>query len=154
MKLIKKILMGLGVVFILFIALAIFLTGSSYQFRQKHEQFVRDYTHEFSQSWVINNVSAKTTNDMLQQINTPNGKQAVSIFRSLGGLVEISDMELQNYSTNAGGPTVGVFNFKASFENADTIVTVTVHENDDAVKVDGFHVNPIGDISPAKEITA
>ena len=154
MKVIKKILVGLGIVFVLFIVLAIFLAGSSSEFKEKHQAFVINYTHEFSKNWEINSVSTETTNGMLSQINTPNGKHALSVFSTFGEFVEATDIELHNYSTNAGGPTVGVFKFKAQFKNANTLVTVTVQEIDGAVKVHGFHIDPIGNILPSSEFNA
>jgi len=154
MKLIKNILIGFGAIFVLIIGLFIFVAGSSSEFKDKHEQFVKDYTREFSKNWEIENISLRTTNDLLAQINTTKGKQAVNVFRSLGKLLEISDMELGNYNSRVGGPTTGEFKFKASFENAKTIVTVTIREVDDKVKVQGFHVNPIGSILQPKEVKA
>ncbi len=154
MKIVKKILVGLGVLFVLFIGLAIYLAGSSSEFERKHQDFVINYTREFSRGWEINSVSAITTNDMLSQINTPNGKHALNVFRTFGEFIEATDIELHNYSTHAGGPTVGIFKFKARFKNANTLVTVTVHEIEESVKVHGFHIDPIGEISAPSEFKA
>jgi len=154
MKVIKKVLVGLGVLFVLFICLAIFLAGSSSEFEEKHKEFVLNYTEEFSKGWEINSVSPITTNGMLSQINTPNGKHALNVFRTFGIFIEATDFELFNYSSHAGGPTVGIFKFKAQFKNANTLVTVTVHEVDEVVKVHGFHIDPIGDISTSNEFKA
>ena len=154
MGVLKKILIGLGVIFILFIGLAIFLAGSSTEFKEKHQDFVISYTKEFSQNWEVSSVSSIMTNGMLSQINTPNGKHAINVFKSFGAFEKASDLELHNYSTHSGGPTVGVFKFKAKFKNANTLVTVTVHEIEGVVKVHGFHVDPIGDIFLPSEFKA
>lgn len=154
MEILKKILIGLGVVFVLFVGLAIFLAGSSTEFKEKHQDFVVNYTRDFSQSWEVSAVSSIMTNGMLTQINTPNGKHAINVFRSLGAFVQATDFELHNYSTHAGGPTVGVFKFKATFKNANTLVTVTVHEIEGDIKIHGFHIDPIGEISLPSEYKA
>jgi len=154
MKILKKILVGFGVIFVLLIAVIIFVAGSASEFKEDHEQFVKDFTREFSQDWEIDSLGSKVTNDLLSNIRTTKGKRAIAIFRSLGKLVDITDIELRNYNANAGGPTTGVFSFKASFENAKTVVTVTVRVENDEVKVQSFHVNPTGDISKPKEVKA
>lgn len=154
MKVIKKILIGLGVFFLFFIVIVIFLVNSSSEFKEKHQDFAVNYTKEFSQNWDISAVSSKTTNGMLSQINTPNGKHALNVFKRFGSFIEATDIELDNYSSHAGGPTIGIFKFKAEFKNAKTLVTVTVHEIDDNVKVHSFHVNPIGKIKKSGEVAA
>lgn len=152
MKILKNILVGFGAIFMLLIGLAIFLAGSSAEFKEKHEQFVRDFTREFSQNWEIDSVKVKITNELQSQIKTTKGKHALKVFSSLGRLIEITDMELLNYSAHTSGPTTGVFKFKAKFDNAYTIVSVTVQEMDNTARVNGFHIEPIGDISQSKEI--
>ena len=154
MKIIKKILIGLGAFFVLFIVLAIFIASSSSEFKDKHQEFALNYTIEFSKKWKIDSVSSLTTNGMLSQINTPNGKHALNVFKKLGEFVDATDFELHNYSAHTGGPTVGVFKFKAKFKNANTLVTVTVHEIEGEPKVHGFHVDPIGEINSSNEIKA
>lgn len=154
MKIIKKILMGLGAIFALFIVLAIFLIGESAEFEENNEQFVRDYTEAFSQQWDISSVSQSTSNEMLEQINTPNGRHAMNVFRAFGELVEITDMEMDNFSTHSSGITSADFKFKAKFQNGNALVTVKVLEQDNAVRVNGFHIEPIGSVSAPKEIKA
>lgn len=154
MNIIKKILIGLGAIFALFIALAIFLAGESSEFKDKNEQFVKDFTNTFSQQWDISSVSQSLTNDMLSQIKTPNGQHALNVFRSLGKLVEITDLELHNYNSHTSGITTGVFKFKAQFENGSTLVTVTLQEKDNAVRVHGFHIDPISNVTAPKEVKA
>lgn len=154
MKVLKNILITLGTIFLLFVALAIFLFSSSSEFKERNQGFVENYTKEFSQKWDVKSVSDKSTNGLLASINTPNGKQAISFFSSLGKLKSISDIELANYSSNAGSPDVGVFTFKAEFENGKALVKVTIHESDDVIKVHGFNIDPIGELTSTKEVIA
>jgi hypothetical protein len=154
MKIIKNIFVGLGVLFVLFLILAAFLSGSSAEFKADYQDFVIQYTKEFSRNWEIKSVSSKTTNGMLSQISTPNGKAAVNFFRSLGEIVEVSDVELNSYRSNFNGPSVGVFKFKAKFKNGDGLVTVIVHKNQGTVKVHGLHILPIGDVLQSGEFEA
>jgi hypothetical protein len=154
MKIIKNILIGLGVVFAIFIGLAIFLFGESSEFKERNEQFVKDFTQEFSQEWTIGRVSDRTTNDFLSQISTPNGQHALMQFKTFGKLVKIEDVEMGNYSTATGSGATGVIKFKAEFENVKALVTVTVREKDGEAKVHGFHIDPLSDISRPKKINA
>lgn len=154
MKLIKNILIGLGVVFSLFIGLAVFLFWESSEFREKNEPFAREFTRAFSQDWSIGDVSDHVTNDLLAQINTPNGKHALSQFRAFGRLVKIEDVEMGNYNASAGVGVTGVLRFKAEFENVKALVTITLRETDGVVKVHGFHIDPLSDIKAPKNINA
>ena len=152
MKIIKNIFIGLGVIFLLFIGLAIFLAGAQSEFKEDNQQFVIDFTRDFSQSWEIARVSDHLTNDMLAQANTPNGVHALNVFKSFGKLVEIKDLEIGNYSTHSSGVTSAVFTFKAEFQNANGLVTVTVQEQNDRVYIHGFNIEQIGELSAPKEI--
>ncbi len=151
MQIIKKILIGLGVVFALFIGFVIFMFGESGDFKENNEQLVREYTQKFSQNWSISSVSDLSTNDLLSQITTPNGQHSLRQFQSFGKLVEIEDIEISNYNTSTGAGTTGVFKFKAKFENLNALVTVTVREKDSVAKVHGFHIDPLSEVSPPKE---
>ncbi len=133
---------------------AVLITGESSEFKEKNESFVKEYTREFSKNWEIKYVINKTTNSMLSQIYTPNGKHALNVFRTFGEVVKITDMELHNYNAHSSGITTGIFKFREKFENADTLVTVTIQEQNNNVKVHGFHIDPIGDVSSPKEIKA
>lgn len=152
MKIIKNILVGLGALLVLFVIAAFFLFGESTDFKEQNEEFVRDFTSQFSQSWEVSSVSALLTNDMLIQVNTPNGRQAMGVFRTLGRLKEITDMELNHYNADFNGITTGIFKFKADFENASAVVTVTVQERDHQVRVHGFHVDSINSRLGPREI--
>jgi len=154
MKLIKNILLGLGAIFVILIVVAVYLFGESSDFKKEHEQFVRDYTHKFSQEWEISSVSDQSTNELLVNIATPSGQDVINLFRSYGKLVEINDVTLNNFTTHAGGATTGEFILNTKFENAKALVTVTVHEEDDIIKVDGFHIKPLGKVKAPSEVKA
>lgn len=154
MKFLKKLFMGLGVLFLLIIIFAVFMFSESSSFKEKHSQFIQEFTQGFSEDWDIADVSDLTTSEFLANLNTPNGKHALGVFKTLGKLVSITDIEIQNYSANAGGPNTGIFVFKAKFENAKTLVTITIQEQDDIVRVYGFRIDPIGDISQELELNA
>jgi hypothetical protein len=154
MKILKNILIGLGSLFILFIVFAVYMSGESSEFKEQNEQFVKDFTQNYSRSWNIESVSDLVTNDFLSQINTPNGQHAVTAFRQLGALVEIKDMELNNYGSHSSGITTGVFKFKATFEKSKALVSVTLQDQEGAIKVHGFYINPINNITTPKEIEA
>ncbi|MCP4976085.1 MAG: hypothetical protein GY931_07980, partial [Maribacter sp.] len=147
MKIIKNIFIGLGAVFFVLILVAVFTASSSLEFKSKHEKLVKKFSTEFSQTWDVDSVSLLMTNDLLSQVNSPNGVQATKQFHALGRLVEISDLELANYSSNIGtqNGSTGVFRFKGVFENATALVTVTIYvsEGEGEVKVSGFNINTI-----------
>jgi len=154
MRFLKKLFMGLGVIFLLIIVFVVFLFSESSDFKDEHSQFIQDFTQNFSENWDISDVSDHATSELLSNLNTPNGKHAMRVFRALGKLVSVSDIEIQNYSANAGGPNTGVFLFKGDFENAKTLVTITIQEEEGIIRVDGFHINTLSEISGESEFKA
>lgn len=152
MEIVKKILTGLGVVFVLFIVLVMFITGASSKFEDRHKGFVESFTRDFSQNWLVEHVAEKMTNEMLEEINTSDGRRAVGIFKTFGKLVDVIDIEIHDYSANANSPNVGTFKFKANFKNAKTLVTLTVHEADGVAKVQYLHIQTVGDVATVSDI--
>ena len=151
MKIIKNILIGLGLITVFFIAAIAFLAGESSEFKKANENFVSKFTRDYSSAWDITSVSEFTTNDFLSQINSSKGKQATRFFQSLGKVVEISDMELSNYNSHTDGITTGTFKFKATFEHAKTLVTVTVQEVNNITKIQGLYIDALNEVSSSKE---
>ena len=154
MKILKNLLIGLGVLTVLFGGFAFVINGASSDFLEKHREFVTNYTKTFSRNWEVDSISELSTIGLLSQVNSPNGKHTLGIFRAMGVLVEVTEMELNKYSAYSSGPTVGIFKFKAKFENAKSLVTVTIHEVNGIAKVHGFHIEPIGNIIQVDEINA
>ena len=154
MKVIKKILMGLGAVFLTIVFLALFVMHSQKEFREKHEEFVKTFLFEYSQSWEIARVSSSLTNEMLSQINTPAGINATNLFRTFGKITDISDFKIAKYGTHTNGTSTGVFTFKAAFENTKGLVTVVVQEESDRVRIQGFKIETIGDVSHPTKVQA
>ncbi len=156
MKIVKNIFIGLGVIFLILIVVFAFTASDSFEFKSKHEEFVKKFSTEFSQTWEVDNVSLLLTNGLLSQVNSPNGVQATNKFRALGKLVEIKDLELANYSSSYGtqNGSTGVFRFKGIFENATALVTVSIYVNEVEVKVSGFNIDPIGQVKATNEKNA
>lgn len=153
MKIIKNILIGLGAVFLLLVGLVVFLASESVDFHDKHSDFVQEFTRVFSEDWDISSVSDSMSNGMLSQIDTTEGRRAMEIFRSLGAVVSITDFEMSNYYSSAtDNANTGTFQFKAKFQRGDALVTVTVLESDDKVRIHAFNIQPIGDLAPSEEL--
>ena len=147
MKIIKNILIGLGVIFILLIGLFVFLGSESIEFRDRHAEFVESFVKDFSNDWEVSTIHKLVTNEMLVQMQSQNGQQALSVMSALGKLESISDLTLTNYSTKISGDT-GVFQFKGQFSNGAALVQVIVIEKDEVVRIHNLHINTISNISP------
>ena len=140
MKFLGKLLVVLGGLFVVLLVGFAFLVTSAGSFRQQHEPFVVKFTLAFSQHWDLAQVQEHLSNEMLAQALSPNGGQAISLFRSLGPLNEISDFELLNYYSGTEGET-GVFRFRGVFESGKGLVTVTIIDKDKVLRVMGFNIN-------------
>ena len=147
MKIIKQFLIGLGILFLLFIILATFISIKGNDFKEDNIGFVAEFLDEFSQDWKISSVSDQLSNEFLIQIKTPNGEQAMQVFKRLGKLENVRDFEMGNFRTSSGESQTGVLIFKAKFNNAETIVTITLNVLDGIKKVYGLNINTLEDIN-------
>lgn len=147
LKILKNILIGLGVIFILVISLFVFLASESSEFTDKHTNFVENFVKEFSVNWDIADVHSDVTNDMLRQIKTLDGQKAISTFMQLGKLISIDNLSLINYSSNTSGDS-GIFEYKGQFQNGAALVRIEVIEKDENVKVHTLNITFIDDIKP------
>ena len=140
MDILKKILLGLGLVFLAVIVITIYLWLSAFNVLDENREFVRRFSIDFSREWRISDVHGRLTNQLIQLLDTPNGKFAYDQLKALGPLNEIADMELQNYHVGTDGKSA-VITFKGSFRNAKGLVTITLVERNGKVLVHGFHVS-------------
>ncbi len=145
MNFINRVLIVVGILFAGIVVLFVARTLSSIEFEERYAQFVQDYAQSFSQQWEISDVADKTSEQMLSQVNTPSGQQALAIFEPLGRLVSNSDIEIKHYGGDTDGSSVGVFKFVGTFEHGKGLVTVTVHEREETIQVSGFNVVPVDD---------
>jgi hypothetical protein len=143
MNFISKVLVGLGALFVVVVVLFVVQAKSSLEFQQLHSQFVEDYSLSFSNRWDITEVSSLTTEHMLSQVNTPKGVAALNIYRKLGHIKSISELEIKHFGSGEGSSKDGVFQFRGNFDQGVGLVTVSVLEQDGTVRVNGFNVVPM-----------
>jgi hypothetical protein len=148
MQTLKKVLVGLGVVFVLLGVLVAFFAYSFAGFQQQHEAFVRQFVADYSRRWEVADVQAQVTAQFLEQIRSPNGLQAVSYFQRMGRIRSITDVSIDHFTSGTNGK-VGVFLFKAEFENAPAVVKVTVIEKDGSVLVQAVNITPVSEPIPS-----
>ena len=141
MKILKNILIGLGVFFVVIIALFVYLGLDSSEFKEKQTPFIESFMEEFSANWELQDVYSKLTNDLIKQIDTPNGRQAMSVFRGLGSYEGMSDLAVNNYSSATSGKTA-TFTFKAQFSSGPALVQIVLLEADGKTLVNGLHITP------------
>lgn len=140
MKILKNILIGLGIIFILFILLAVFLSYKSYDFFEENKGFVEEFSYDLAEHWQIEDVHSRVSNEFLQSLDTPNGKEFLKYAKGLGPLIEATDFQMGNYHAGTDG-TTGVITFKATYTNAKALVTVIVIKREEQVRIHGFNVS-------------
>lgn len=161
MKIFKKILIGLGVLTVILIILvgiaAFFISKESGKFEEKYSPLASQFLYQLSSTWNIADVQDSLTNDLIEELNSPKGQKIMNNFKQLGELKDIKDIELSGFNTRAtteeGSLTLGTFKFKAEFENAKALVTITLKKNDLGVRVAGFSINPTEKIQYKKQKT-
>lgn len=139
MRILKKILIGLGVLFLVIIALFAWSGVSSSQFRKEQAPFVETFVTDLSKRWDIADVYGRMANPFIEQAATPQAQQLLHQFKQLGMLQSVHDLELRSYYSNNNGRT-GLFSFKGTFENGEGVVNVTIVKKDGAVRVLGFYL--------------
>jgi hypothetical protein len=123
MRALKKILIGLGSIFLVLIALFTWLGLQSVRFKQQQEPFVRTYMTDLSRHWNVADVYDRSDNEFLAEAGSAPGVRTMQSFKSLGPLLSIHDLELKNFSDGTWGRR-GVFAFKGRFQNGEALVQI------------------------------
>jgi len=143
MRVLKKILIGFGSVFLILIALFAWVGIQSVRFRSQETPFVKAYVADLSRHWNVADVYDRSDNAFITQANSMAGRRTIESFKALGPLTAIHDLVLQNYVAGTSGDR-GVFNFKADFENGNALVQVVVIDKGGAnPRVLGFRLDSV-----------
>ncbi len=140
MRVLKNILIGLGVLLLVMLAFFTWMEVSSGQFRKEQAPFVTTFVTDLSRRWDMVDVTDRLTNSFIEQTGTPQARQLLQQFKQLGVLKSVRDLELLSYFATTRGRT-GVFGFKGTFENGEALVHVTIVKQDGTVRVTGFYLN-------------
>ncbi len=141
MRVVKNILIALGVLFLLIATFFTWVGFSSNQFRKEQTPFVETFVTDLSKRWDIADVYDRLANPFIEQVGTPQARELLRQFKQLGALKSVRDVELRSYVTNTAGRT-GNFSFKGTFENGEALVNLTIIKKDDAVRVLGLYLKP------------
>ena len=147
MKILKKILIGLGGLFVALVALIAIMSWSSFSFLEENRAFAEQFTQELAERWRIDDVYDLVSIEFIESAATPNGEAFLRELKALGRLEETADFQIGNYYSGTGG-TTGEIKFRASFSNAKAVVTVTVVKRDGKVLVQGFNISAPDGVSP------
>jgi hypothetical protein len=139
MRVLKNILIGLGVLFLVVLAVFAWIGVSSSQFRKEQAPFVETFATDLSKRWDIADVYDRMANSFIQQASTPQARQLLRQFKQLGALKSVHDLELRSYNSNNTEQT-GLFSFKGTFENGEAVVDVTITKKNGAVCVMSFYL--------------
>jgi hypothetical protein len=139
MRVLKNILIGLGVLFLVILAFFAWIGVSGSQFRKEQAPFVETFVTDLSKRWDIADVYDRLANPFIEQTSTPQAQQLLHQFKQLGALKSVHDLGLRSYNANNNGRT-GLFSFTGTFENGEAVVSVTIVKKDGAVRVLGFYL--------------
>jgi len=142
MRLIRKILVGLGVLFLVLVAVFSWAVVVGRQFRDEQTPFVKTFVTDLSRHWNVADVSDRIAGTTLDQALTPKGQQMFHLFKQLGVLRSAGELSMERFNVNTTG-TTGVFEFKGTFDNGEADVQVTVLKKGGSAWVLGFYLNDI-----------
>ena len=142
MRVVRKILVGLGVLFLVLIAVFSWVAVVGRQFRTEQTPFVKTFMMDLSRHWNVADVSDRIAGPVLDQVLTPKGQQMFQMFKQLGTLRSEGDVTMDRFNVDTKG-TTGVFEFKGTFDNGEADVQVTVVKKGGSAWVLGFYLNDI-----------
>lgn len=125
MRVLKKILIGLGSVFLVLLLLFTWIGIQSVRFKREEAPFVKTYVADLSRRWNVADVYGRSANEFVEQADSPQGQRTMESFEALGSLISVQDFALKNYTDGTWGQR-GVFDFKANFKNGKALVQVTI----------------------------
>ena len=134
-------MMWLGGIFTLVIFLIIFLAAGSSSFEEEQEPFVKQFIADFSIRWEPEDVYSRLSNELIENINTVEGKVFLAQFSALGKFKKISDFQIGNYKSSTDGEMAD-FSFKAFFDKGNALIEITIHSTDDGVRVNYLSITP------------
>jgi len=144
MNILKKILMGMGGVFIVAIVLLVTVDNNQSNFKSQHEYFVSQFMSELADSWEVSDVRSKLSPEFLEQIGESQAQRQLSAFSALGEVKQISNVELADYMFMLDKSTnVGVFTLNTVFENGAAKVQIVLEEDGDEVKVQALNIETL-----------
>jgi len=141
-RILKRVLLGLGSFCGLIIVVAIVLAMSSAHFKTQQAPFVTSFVIDLSHRWKLADVQDRLSDHFIEQASSAEGQLALRRISTLGALRSVQDLEIRNYSMMTNG-TTAVFAFKGTFDNDVALVTVTVLRKSGTVRVMAFHIDPI-----------
>lgn len=154
MKILKNILLTLGVLFILLIGAITYFgytaAQNSSEFLVQKETFIRTFSEDLSRNWDKNDVFEHLSENLIAQIESPNGQATFRFFRQLGEVTSMSDFVMTKYFSGTGGVTA-VITYNAEFQNASGSVTITLVEKAGELSVEGFHISIPEGIQPTSK---
>jgi len=134
MKIIKRALIGLGVIFSCLISTSIYIESESNNFRNNNSNIAVKFMQELSLEWSMERVSSMVDSDIVYQANTERGRQILENNSNLGRLKRIDNLDLVEYVHYFNRPNVGTFVFTAFFEHGVATVQIVIKgAMDDAV---------------------
>jgi hypothetical protein len=151
MKILKGLLAALGLACALVAGMLLYISAESREFKARHEDYVRSFIHDLSLAWDLDTVRTQLSREFLEQLESRAGHHALRVFRELGPLEDIRDLELHNYRATFQEET-GIFRFKARFQHADALVTFTLRTDDQGIRVHGLTIRPVGDLRPGNRL--
>src|ERR1700722_14912388 len=95
----KTILIGLGVLFLVVVALFTWSGVSSSQFREEQAPFVEAFVIDLSKRWDIADVHGRMTNPFIEETSTPQAQQLLHQFKRLRALKSTQDVKLIAYKS-------------------------------------------------------
>lgn len=141
MKILKAVLIGFGLLFVGLIGFVAYMGVAASEFRTEQGPFIEKFMKDFSENWEVESVHDKLSDDLLKQIDSQTGRNALGRFQTLGRFHSMVNLALRSYSSGTGGKT-GQFTFNGRFSNGPARVEITVNKRDGRTRVTGLHITP------------
>ena len=143
-KLLKGVFILLGAIFLIFVVMALFTWNNSSGFLEEHQEFVTKFSKDLATNWSPEDVYPRLSNEFASSLNDPKTLAAFTHLKGLGELVDTSDFTMHKYMSGTDGVT-GIITFKATYEYAKALVTITLKRTNEKVLVYSLRIDPVGE---------
>lgn len=142
MRVLRRVLFGIGVALLALYAFTHWLNSSSTRFAQAQSAFINQFVSDLSQRWDLADVTDRVGGALALQADNADGQRRLAQFKPLGSLRSISQLQLQRYALSDDA-TSGVFWLRAQFTHGGAQIQITLTERHDTVRVESLYLKPL-----------
>lgn len=139
MRFFERLVVVLGVLFIVGMALAFYFFYNVSTFANEGEVFLKEFSTELSERWDISDVYPMLSNELVKNLDEGDGRNTFENLKALGKVKSVSDFKFDRLYVGNRGDFSEV-SFRAEFKNGHGVFNVSLIKNE-VFKIRNLHVS-------------